>query len=154
MDEPLEAVLPLQVCWLQGHECKCPNMVGRYLTAQFGEDWYMPMPIKKNSFGDELMALYLKRIFQNNSTFLTCAMKDKLVHRIHDIASGGTRQFDFGPVVLVVVVVVAALVIIISVWWTRARRGLWNRGRQSNVDSVVEMSAVQRDTPNTSMSSH
>lgn len=81
---PLSAVLPLQSCTLGVQECKCPNDVDAYLSAIYGNDWYVPKPYYKGT-GDRQMSDYIGRIL-SSSAFLSVAMRTELENLEHGIA--------------------------------------------------------------------
>jgi hypothetical protein len=43
---PVDVLLPLKDCNIEGHRCRCPNDVSAYLSSQYTEDWFLPRQIQ------------------------------------------------------------------------------------------------------------
>eukprot|EP00928_Gymnodinium_smaydae_P071370 TRINITY_DN54984_c0_g1_i1.p1 TRINITY_DN54984_c0_g1~~TRINITY_DN54984_c0_g1_i1.p1 ORF type:complete len:312 (+),score=45.67 TRINITY_DN54984_c0_g1_i1:89-1024(+) len=64
-----DTVIPVVPCSLEGMDCFCPRGIDKYLSSQYKEPWWKPLPEAGATFGD--MHKYLGQILSEPSPFLS-----------------------------------------------------------------------------------
>jgi len=80
-----DQVLPTKPCTFVGFQgCQCPNDVGAYLAAEYGQNWYVPLPFDSSTDLAKVAPL-IEKIIAFNSPVLTEDMKRDLQAKLKQL---------------------------------------------------------------------